>query len=111
MPEKLPYTINELVEMPWNEMVVYSLTDKQKQELISHEKIVKHEYFFRKGNEWEEHHHDKPQLLLVLEGQLTHRANNKDYIQYQNDLLIVPANLPHTAYTNKDLHLHWFTKK
>lgn len=111
MPENLPFTIKELVEMPWNEMAVYSLSVSEKNELISNKDLEKREYFFRKGHEWPEHSHDNPQLLLVLEGQLTHRANNREYVQNPNDLLIIPAHLPHTAYADKDHHLYWFSKK
>ena len=110
MPEKLPFTINELVENPWNEMRVYSLNEDQKKELVDNKKIVKNEYFFRNGTEWAEHSHKKPQLLLVLEGQLIHRVNNNNYVQNTNDLLIMPADLPHTAHADKDIHLYWFTK-
>jgi len=92
-------------------MIVYSLTDEQKQQLVNNKKLVKREYFFRKGDEWREHSHKEPQILLLIEGQLTHKANSMDYVQYLNDLLIVPANLPHTAYADKDLHLYWFTRK
>lgn len=108
---KLSFTINELVEKPWSEMKVYSLDEKQKNELINHKGLVKREYFFRKGNEWQEHSHENAQLLLILEGQLTHKDNNKEYIQYPNDLLVVPANLPHTAYADEDIRLYWFTRK
>lgn len=110
MPEKLTFSINELVEKPWDKMIVYSLNEEQKQELINHKGLVKIEYSFRKGNEWTKHSHDTPQLLLVFQGELTHKANNKIYVQYPNDLLIVPKNLPHTAYADKDLDLYWFTK-
>ena len=111
MSEKLSYTIDELVKEPWNEMIVYSLNEIQKQDIINHKRLVKKEYSFRKGNEWEKHSHDKPQLLLVFKGKLTHRANNKIYVQNPNDLLIVPKDLPHIAYADEDLALYWFTKK
>ncbi|MEK6873158.1 MAG: AraC family ligand binding domain-containing protein [Nanoarchaeota archaeon] len=111
MSEKIPFNVNELVEKPWNKMAVYILTDEQKQQLVNHKKLVKREYFFRKGNKWDEHYHKESQILLLIKGQLTHKAKNMDYVQNPNDLLIVPANLPHSAYANKDLHLYWFTKK
>lgn len=110
MPEKLPFTINELVENPWDEIIVYRLNEDQKKELLNNKALMRREYMFNKGTEWKEHSHNKPQLILLIEGELVHMAKGEDYIQNPNDLLIVPADLLHTAHAKKDLVLYWFTK-
>ena len=109
---QLPFTIDELIEKPWNKFIVYTLSNDEKKQLINHEGLTKQPYNFPKGNVWSEHQHEKPQLLLVIKGELTHKADGKEYHQLQNDLLIVPANKLHKAYSGKntDLIVYAFNK-
>lgn len=113
MPEKLSFTINELVEKPWNGMIVYSLTEKQKEELLNNKNLVNEYIMFPKGSVWEEHSHNRSQLLLVIAGKLTHVVGRKEFVQEANDVLIVPKDIPHHAYAGKTkpLLVYVFHKK
>lgn len=105
MSEELSITIKELVEKPWSEMIVYSLTEKQKEELLNNKNLVNEYIMFPKGSVWEEHSHNRSQLILVIAGKLTHVANRKEFVQDANDLLIVPKDILHYAYAGKSKHL------
>jgi len=109
---ELPFTIDKLVEIPWNEMIVYTISDSEKKQLMDHKGFTKKRYNFPRGNVWDKHSHDEPQLLLVIEGELIHQANNREYKQLPNDLLIVPANIVHAAYAgdHTDLVVYAFNK-
>ena len=105
MSEELSITIKELVERPWSEMIVYSLTEKQKEELLNNKNLVNEYIMFLKGSVWEEHSHNRSQLILVIAGKLTHIANRKEFVQEVDNLLIVPKDVIHHAYAGKSKHL------
>ena len=87
--------IKELIENPWSSMDIFHLTEEQKESLLSNP-LVLHEYMMiNKGSVWEEHSHSRGQMILVIAGKLTHVVNRKEFIQEANDILIIPANIPH----------------
>ena len=97
--------IKELIENPWSSMDIFHLTEEQKESLLSNP-LVLHEYMMiNKGSVWEEHSHSRGQMILVIAGKLTHVVNRKEFIQEANDILIIPANIPHHAYAVKNKHL------
>ena len=101
MAERLPIPIDEFIESEWNEMEIYEITLDDKARLLGNSRISKKEYKIEKGKEFPLHQHDVPQLLLVEKGELTHYAEGREYAQYPNELLIVPANLPRSALAGK----------
>ncbi len=97
MKERLPVPIDEFIESDWNKMEVYEITLDDRASLLSNSRLTRKEYKFERGKEFPLHQHEVPQLLLVEQGELTHYAEDKAYVQHQGELLVVPANLPHSA--------------
>lgn len=112
MAQILKVTIDEFVRSDWDEMIVYTLSQNQKDELMNNQAVTKKEYRSPKGYVYETHQHETPQLILVVKGELTHVAEGNKYVQNPNDLLVVPANLPHHGYVGKEeLVVYAFNKK
>jgi mannose-6-phosphate isomerase-like protein (cupin superfamily) len=106
-------TIPELIQSSWEHMEVYHLTEEQKEALLNSKELIKEHMMINKGTVWEEHMHSRPQLLLVIVGRLTHVVRGKEIHQEANDLLVVPKNVLHRAYSGKSkpLLLYVFHKK
>lgn len=111
MAKKLSKTIKEFVSSPWDKMEVYKLTARQKKELLESKLVFKQKGVMPGGFEFGEHSHSLPQLLLAEKGFLTHFAKGKAFPQKAGELLVVPANFPHTAKTGEqELHIIVFHK-
>ncbi|HIH24882.1 TPA: hypothetical protein HA251_07655 [Candidatus Woesearchaeota archaeon] len=89
--------VDELVQERWDRLALYHLTDKQVKALLGNKNVYAQDGWFPARYEFEEHAHGRPQLLLVTRGRLTHSDGKMNYTQGTNDLLVVPANLVHTA--------------
>ncbi len=96
----LPKSMKEFISGNWGKMEVYKLSPSQIKELLESMDVFRQKGTFPPGVEVEEHSHSIPQLLLVEKGFLTHFAEGKAFPQKHGELLVVPANLPHTAKTS-----------
>ena len=105
--------INELIINKWDTFELFEISEEQKENLLNSPHLFKEHIMFNKGTIWEEHSHTRSQMLLVIAGKLTHVVNGKEFTQEKNDILIVPQNLLHSAYSgrNKPLLVYVFNKK
>lgn len=104
--------IDALVDGPWDQIGLYHLTPEQSAALIAHKNAYVQKGWFPARYTFEEHAHGRPQLLLVVRGTLTHADGKMHYTQSENDLLIVPAKLKHTAKVgNEELEFYLILKK
>jgi quercetin dioxygenase-like cupin family protein len=110
--ESLNIPIENFVRKEWNEMKVYKITAQQQEELLNNYSLNKKFLVFPAHQHFPIHSHDRPQLILVIDGELTHVAKTKEYPQEKYELLVVPAYLQHTAFAGKDtLKIYMLTKK
>jgi quercetin dioxygenase-like cupin family protein len=89
--------IDDLVAGPWDALALYHLTPEQAKELLAHKGVTVEEGWLPAHYRFPEHAHHEPQLLLVKRGTLSHTSAKMHYPQKENDLLVVPANVKHTA--------------
>lgn len=106
----LTHPIEEIIADEWKSPALYKISKNDEEILSSSPNLKKITLSFEKGSQFEEHIHQKPQLLLVKEGKLTHYAEGKEYTQNPYDILIVPAHLPHSAIAEADLVIDVFHK-
>jgi len=112
MTKQLDITIEDFIKLDWNEMTIYGLNDNQLGSLLKNNTISNKQYTFPKGKSFDKHDHDKAQLIYVIQGELTHIVDSEEYFQQPGDLLVVPKNIPHSAYAGKseDLIVYAFWK-
>ena len=97
LAKKLPKSMKEFISGNWTKMAVFSLSKKQVSEFKNSKKLLVQKIVFPKGFAFEEHSHERAQLLIVEKGFLTHFAEGKAFPQKKNELLVVPSFLPHTG--------------
>jgi quercetin dioxygenase-like cupin family protein len=104
--------VEALVKEPWDRLALYHLSTRQAILLLSHHDVFVQEGWFPARHEFPEHAHDRAQMLLVTRGTLTHTTKEMSYTQGENDLLVVPATLAHTAKVgNEELEFYLVLKK
>lgn len=89
--------IDALVHSDWDEIGLFHLSAHQTDALLHHHGVTVERGWFPARYAFGEHAHGRPQLLLVTRSRLTHSDGKMSYTQGENDLLIVPAKLKHTA--------------
>ncbi|MEK6872011.1 MAG: cupin domain-containing protein [Nanoarchaeota archaeon] len=105
--------LNEIINGEWNDVTLFTLTEEMKEVLLASPMVDKEYMTFNKNTVWENHAHTRAQLLLVIAGRLTHVVRGDEFMQEPNDLLIVPKNLVHRAFSGKSkpLLVYVFYKK
>lgn len=113
MSEPLNTPIENFVRKEWNEMKIYKITAQQQGELLNNPSLNKKFLVFPVHQHFPIHSHDRPQLILVIDGELTHVVKNKEFPQGKYELLVVPAYLQHTAFAGKEktLKIYMLAKK
>lgn len=103
--------VDDLVRGPWDTIAVYHLSDTQAKSILSHNDISAQKGWLPAHYAFPPHTHDEPQLLLIKRGRLTHMHDGMNYVQGENDLLVVPAKLKHTAIIGSEELEFWLLLK
>ncbi|MEM3715503.1 MAG: cupin domain-containing protein [Thermoprotei archaeon] len=70
--------------------------------MITGEKIMFVQFILKKGLHVPSHKHESEQISYVIKGKLKFSINGKEYIIKDNELIVIPSNVPHEVWAEED---------
>jgi quercetin dioxygenase-like cupin family protein len=78
------------------------MSDVVSRKLISGERSMVAQVFFKKGAVVPQHQHDNEQITYILEGALKFELEGKEVTVHKGEVLFIPSNVPHRAVALED---------
>ena len=86
----------------WESAPLETLSDVLSRKVISGEKAMVAQVFFKKGAVVPEHSHESEQITYILDGALKFEIEGKVVIVHKGEVLHIPSNVPHRAVAMED---------
>jgi quercetin dioxygenase-like cupin family protein len=94
----------------WDSVPMEMMSDVISRRLITGEKAMVAQVFFKKGGVVPEHQHENEQITYILEGALKFELEGREVVVRKGEVLVIPSNVPHRAVALEDtLDLDIFT--
>jgi quercetin dioxygenase-like cupin family protein len=88
--------------LSWDAVPMETMSDVISRKLISGEKAMVAQVFFKKGGVVPEHSHENEQITYILEGALKFELEGREVIVRKGEVLLIPSNVPHRAVALED---------
>ena len=86
----------------WDSLPLEEMSDVISRKMISGEKAMVAQVFFKKGGVVPEHHHENEQITYILEGALKFELEGREVTVRKGEVLYIPSNVPHRAVALED---------
>jgi quercetin dioxygenase-like cupin family protein len=86
----------------WDSVPLEVLSDVISRKVISGEKAMIAQIFFKKGGVVPEHHHESEQVTYVLEGSLKFELEGREVVVHKGEVLRIPSYVPHRVVALED---------
>ena len=93
---------SKLQHIRLQEMPVEHLNPLIDRQFVAGERSMLARIILRKGSIVPQHSHDNEQITYVLEGALKFAIDGKEVIVRSGEILVIPANVPHSAEALED---------
>jgi quercetin dioxygenase-like cupin family protein len=70
--------------------------------IVTSEKMMFVQFVLKKGLHVPLHNHESEQISYVVRGRLRFKINGEEYIIKDNELVIIPSNVPHEVWAEED---------
>src|SRR5450755_3419477 len=103
----------------WESVPLEQMSDVISRKVISGEKGMVAQVFFKKDAVVPEHHHESEQITYIMEGALMFQIGGKEIIVRKGEVITIPSNVPHRAIALEDtldldifapIRIDWLTK-
>src|SRR2546422_7943305 len=86
----------------WDQMQKEVLSPTIARKIITGDKAMVAQVFFKKGAVVPLHHHESEQLTYILEGALKFELEGREVVVRKGEVLTIPSNVPHRAVALED---------
>lgn len=86
----------------WKSMEMEQLNDKLSRQMISGENATVSQLFVKKGGVVPRHSHMNEQYSWIVSGSLKFVFDDREILLGAGDILVIPANVPHSAVAMED---------
>jgi quercetin dioxygenase-like cupin family protein len=88
----------------WESIPLESMSDVITRRIISGEKAMVAQVFFKKGAVVPLHQHEAEQITFILEGALKFELEGREVVVEKGGVLTIPSNVPHRAVALEDTY-------
>ncbi len=88
--------------MSWESVPMEQMSEVISRRLVSGEKAMVAQVFFKKGGVVPLHHHENEQITYILEGALQFELEGRTVTVRKGEVLVIPSNVPHKAVALED---------
>lgn len=88
--------------MSWESVPMEQMSDVISRRLVSGEKGMVAQVFFKKGGVVPLHQHENEQITYILEGALQFELEGRTVTVRKGEVLVIPSNVPHKAVALED---------
>jgi len=86
----------------WDSIPHEAMSDVITRKIITGDKAMVAQVFFKKGAVVPLHHHESEQLTYILEGALKFELEGREVVVRKGEVLTIPSNVPHRAVALED---------
>jgi len=86
----------------WESIPHEAMSDVITRKIITGDKAMVAQVFFKKGAVVPLHHHESEQLTYILEGALKFELEGREVVVRAGEVLTIPSNVPHRAVALED---------
>ena len=86
----------------WADVPAELMSDVISRKIISGDKGMVAQVFFKKGGVVPEHSHEAEQITYILEGALQFELEGRTVVVRKGEVLLIPSNVPHRAVALED---------
>jgi quercetin dioxygenase-like cupin family protein len=86
----------------WDSIPHEAMSDVITRKIITGDKAMVAQVFFKKGAVVPLHHHESEQLTYILEGALKFELEGREVVVRAGEVLTIPSNVPHRAVALED---------
>ena len=86
----------------WESIPHEAMSDVITRKIITGDKAMVAQVFFKKGAVVPLHHHESEQLTYILEGALKFELDGREVVVRAGEVLTIPSNVPHRAVALED---------
>ena len=86
----------------WDSIPHEPMSEVISRKIITGEKAMVAQVFFKKGAVVPLHHHESEQLTYILEGALKFELEGREVVVRAGEVLTIPSNVPHRAVALED---------
>lgn len=70
--------------------------------IVAGEKVMFVQFILKKGLHIPLHNHESEQISYVVKGKLKFKINGDEHVIKDNELIIIPSNVPHEVWAEED---------
>src|SRR3954470_7186489 len=86
----------------WESIPLEMMSDVISRKIVTGEKAMVAQVFFKKGGVAPLHHHESEQITYILEGALKFELEGREVVVRKGEVLTIPSNVPHRAVALED---------
>ena len=86
----------------WESVPLEVMSDMISRKIITGDKAMVAQVFFKKGAVVPLHHHESEQLTYIVEGALKFELEGREIVVAKGQVLRIPSNVPHRAVALED---------
>jgi quercetin dioxygenase-like cupin family protein len=86
----------------WESVPLETMSDVITRKIVTGEKAMVAQVFFKKGGVAPWHQHESEQITYILEGALKFELEGREVIVRKGEVLTIPSNVPHRAVALED---------
>jgi quercetin dioxygenase-like cupin family protein len=101
-PPREEATLSAPEKSSWNSMEIEKLNDKLSRQMISGENATVSQLLLKKGAVVPRHSHVNEQYSWITSGALNFVFDDREILLRAGDVLVIPANTPHSAVALED---------
>ena len=88
--------------MAWDSVPLETMSDVISRKIVSGDKAMVAQVFFKKGAVVPLHHHASEQITYILDGALKFELEGREVVVRKGEVLTIPSNVPHRAVAIED---------